>query len=237
MRSFAEITAEKAGTLFRELGSRPELIGFVTNGVPQAMSAYLMSKMALEAETNTAVETVSLEFRNSKGILCNFRLRVIRKGDAIAFSPEFEMGDYGQKLINADSIDVGRDDYAFTGAYMKSKDTDEPKLFSYFDSAFRGMIFNGKEWIDSNRNGVEEKGVSFEDTTDCATMVSIVIFSIFEILSEYKDSVNEIEYPIDGLGKFKVTPVHNSYEVTLSFDKSFKSNCKNDELATKLATN
>ena len=99
--------------------------------------------------------------------------------------------------------------------------------------AFAGKIYVDGEWKDIQTS--EDKGLVFDDEVDVSMCAEAVIASIIEILCNNKDSSTDISYDVPGLGVFKVSPVKDGYSVSMTFDKQFKSNCKSDKLAEKIA--
>lgn len=222
MKTFTEVVESKAGQLFSELKGAPHLVGYITNAVPISIAVYLKKKM-LETGSTEAVLDICKLFQ--------FSLKANKKGDSVALIPEFTMLSDGKEYIDADEVD-------FSIKSIEELALDLQKNEDYIDVARNCLackVFNDDgEWEDTD-NKAGERGLIFNEESDVATAVCSVFSSIIEILSNNKDSSNDIEYEIVGFGKFTVKPSKNGYTTTLTFDKEFKGNCKLDILSEKLA--
>lgn len=227
MKTFTELTEKKLSKLFMEFNDSPHLASFITNGFPIAIASYLKQTLM-----DTHAEEVDAVFNSSTyGDIMKYSLKVVKKGDSIAFVPEFEIGNGGKDLINTDEIDF--DEESMTSiANDLSKNS---SLVSAFKEAYAGKIYGDDGWEDISTSS-DEKGITFDEENDIAMATVAVICSILEVLCNNKDSSSDIEYDVAGLGKFKVSPVKDGYNVSLTFDKQFKANCKSDKLSDELAS-
>jgi hypothetical protein len=96
--------------------------------------------------------------------------------------------------------------------------------------AFAASTYNDGEWKESEK---EESGIVFDSSPDACISEIIPIVTILEVLANNKDASSDVEYDVEGLGKFKISPVKDGYTVTCTFNKEFKSTCKSDALAEK----
>lgn len=233
MKTFTELNEKKLSKLFMEFNDSPSLAGFITAGFPVAISSYLKKKLMEEKG-----DSVSLTFNGDDSYkdIMTFTLNVVKKGDSVAFIPEFSLGETGKKLINTDEIEF--DETAMTkianGLIAKSKDEDENEVIEVFREAYAGKIYSDDGWKDIS-NSDDEKGLTFDDETDIGMVIATTLTSILEVLCNNKDASSDIEYDVTGLGKFKVSPAKDTYNVSLTFDKQFKSNCKSDKLSEEIA--
>lgn len=222
-KTFVDIVELKAGQLFSEIKNSPQLAGYITNGVPVSIAAYLKGKML---ETNSSEATLDI------CKLFHFSLKANKKGDSVALIPEFSMLSDGKEYMDSDEVD-------FSIKAIEELALELQKNEDYIEAARNAIackVFNDDgEWEDTDSKS-NEKGLTFSDEADVATAIISVFVSIIEILSNNKDASNDIEYEIDGLGKFTVKPSKDGYTTTLTFDKEFKSNCKSDKLSEMLAS-
>lgn len=226
MKTFTELTEKKLSQLFMEFSHYPQLAGHITNGFPKAISSYLKKEL-LETKSDYAEVVIG---GPTYGELMKFALKVVKKGDSVAFVPEFEMCTAGSDFINADEIEFDEKNLtSMCEDLVKNKE-----LITAMREAFAGKIYTDDGWVDVSPSD-DEKGVTFDDETDLALATLSVVAAIIEILCNNKDTSSDIEFEISGLGKFKVSPVKNGYNTTLTFDKEFKSNCKSDKLSEELA--
>lgn len=223
MKTFTEITEKKLSKLFMEINSYPQLSSFVTNGFPIAIAGYLKKKMMDESSDYAEVVIGG----NKYGELMKFILRAVKKGDSIAFVPEFEIGTAGKDFINTDEIDF--DEEALT--LMANDITDNHDLIDAFNNGFAGKVYTDDGWTDATSANEDEKGLIFDDENDTAMAAVCVVAAILEVLTNNKDASSDLEYDVAGLGKFKVSSAKDTYNVTLTFDKQFKTNCKSDKLS------
>lgn len=226
MKTFTEITEKKLSKLFLEFNDSPQLASYVTNGFPTAISS-LLKKTLMDAKGDYAEVIIGGE---SYGELMKFILKVVKKGDSVAFVPEFEMGLGGKELINVDEIDFDEDSMTRIATDLtKNKD-----LIASLKEGFAGKLYGDDGWEDISSSD-DERGLAFDDENDIAMAAVATIVAILEVLCNNKDSSSDIEYEVSGLGKFKVSPVKDGYTTTLTFDKQFKANCKSDKLSDELA--
>lgn len=226
MKTFTEITEKKLSKLFMEFNDSPTLASYITDGFGRAISSALKKNLMEEKADYAEVILGGSGF----GELMKFTLKTVKKGDSVAFVPEFEMGTTGKDFINTDEIEF--DEKNLTD--MANDITGNKELIVAFREAFAGKLYTDEGWEDVNTND-EEKGVTFDDENDIAMAACSVVAAILEVLCNNKDSASDIEYEIPGLCKFKVSPVKDGYNTTATFDKEFKSNCKSDKLAEELA--
>lgn len=226
MKTFTEIAEKKLGSFFMELNGSPQLAAYITDGFGRAISSYLKkSLMDSKSEYSECVIGGS-----GFGELMKFKLRVVKKGDSVAFVPEFEIGVAGKDFIGADEIEFSEDNLvSITNDIKENKE-----LIIAFREAFAGKLYTDDGWTDVYPTE-DEKGLVFDDENDLGLCASTVVGSIIEILCNNKDASSDIEYDIPGLCKFKVSPVKDGYSTTATFDKEFKSNCKSDKLSEELA--
>ena len=227
MKTFTEITEKKLSKLFMEFNGSPALAAYITNGFPIAVSSYLKKKLS-----ETKSEYADCEIGGqSMGEFMKFTLKTVKKGDSVAFVPEFEIGTAGRDFINLDEIEFDEENITKMANDMINGDKD---LVIAFKEAFAGKRFTDDGWVDTDSSD-DEKGISFDAEVDIAMAACTTVAAIFEVLCNNKDSSSDIEYEVTGLGKFKVSPIKDGYNITLAFDKEFKSNCKSDKLAETLA--
>lgn len=229
MKTFTELTEKKLSKLFLEFNDSPTLASYVTNGFPIAISSYLKKKL-MDTKADHAELTISGS--DNYADLMTFALKVVKKGDSVAFVPEFTLGDAGKAFIEVDEIEF--DETAMTKMANGMTGKENKEVLDAFKEAFAGKLYKDDGWEDINTTD-DERGLVFDDENDIAMAVAATVSSIFEVLCNNKDSSSDIEYEIIGLGKFKVSPVKNGYSVSLTFDKQFKSNCKSDKLSEELA--
>lgn len=222
IKTFTEVVEAKAGQLFSEVKGAPQLAGYFTNAVPISIAAYLKGKM---------METQKPEATLDICDLMQFSLKANKKGDSVALMPEFAMLSKGKEYINSDEVDFSiKSIEEFSLELLKNDD-----YITCARNALACKIFNDDgEWEDMDSKS-NEKGLTFNDEADVSTAICSVFVSIIEILTNNKDSSNDIEYEIPGLGKFTVKPTKDGYATTLTFDKEFKSNCKSDKLSEIMA--
>lgn len=226
MKTFTEITEKKLSKLFMEFNDSPQLASYVTDGFGRAISSALKKKLMDEKSDYAELVLGGSNF----GELMKFILKVVKKGDSVAFVPEFEMGTAGKDLINADEVEF--DEANLTE--MANDLTSNTEAIIAFREAFEGKLYGDDGWVDVSSND-DEKGLTFDDETDVAMAACSVVAAIIEVLCNNKDSSSDIEYEIPCLCKFKVSPVKDGYNTTATFDKEFKSNCKSDKLSEELA--
>lgn len=223
MKTFTEVVETKAGQLFSEVKTSPQLAGYFTSAVPISIAAYLKGKMLKET-----VPEVTLKICD----LFQFTLRANKKGDSVALIPEFTMLPEGRVYIESDDVD-------FSIKSIEEFSLDLKNNAEYMEAARNALackVFtDDQEWVDTDTK-TSEKGLIFNDEADVATAICSVFASIIEILANYKDPSNDIEYDISGLGRFTVKPTKDGYNTTLTFDKEFKSNCKSDKLSEIMAS-
>lgn len=226
MKTFTELTDKKLCKFFEEFRNYPLLAGFITDGFGRAVSSYL-KKQLMESKSDYA----ELIIGGPKfGEIMKFVLRATKKGDSVAFIPEFEMLTAGKDFINADEVEFDEKNIV----EMSNDLSKNKEAIIAFREAYAGKLYTDEGWEDLNP-GDEEKGLIFDVEEDIAMASCSVVASIIEVLCNNKDASSDIEYEIPGLCKFKVSPVKDGYNVTATFDKEFKSNCKSDKLAEELA--
>ena len=226
MKSFTDLLTEDLVNVWPAL-TDPKLVAYISHGFPVALAAYLQKQLS-ESETNESELTISLP----DGDLVKFMLKGVKKGDSVAFLPEFELCSYGKELINKDSIDFDVDTELDRAMHEMSKN----KLFcEYLDKAFRDCVYNKGEWESNNKNGENNVGLEFVNREDVAAAAIMVVMKLLSILCDNKDESSTVEYKYDTFGTFKIVASKNGYDVTATFDKEFKGNCKCDELAEKIA--
>ena len=224
MKTFTDIVENKMSDFFMEVKEMPQLSGFVTNGFPIAVAAYLSSEMYDEGKNES-----ELVLEGPAGKIMKFSLSAIKKGDSIAFVPEFDLLDAGKEFIEADEVKFDAETIEnFSRDLVKNE-----RFMKCLRESFGGKAYVNGEWTDIDTK-TDEKGLTFDEESDVAVAACSVIMSIIEILCNNKDASTEIAYDVPGLGKFKVSPVKGGYSVSLIFDKEFKGNCKSDKLAEKL---
>lgn len=224
MKTFTDVVEKKLGEFFTEIREFPQLAGFVTGGLPVAIASYLASDMY----ENTKAES-ELVISGPTGKIMRFELKATKKGDSVALLPGFELLDAGKEFINSDEVKFDAnmiEDFA-------KEITKNEKFTTCLREAFAGKIYSDGEWVDMQSG--DDKGLVFDDETDVAVSAESAILSIIEILCNNKDSSTDITYDVPGLGEFKVSSVKDGYSVSMTFDKQFKSNCKSDKLAEKIA--
>ena len=226
MTTFTELTEKKLSDIFAEFSEYPTIAGFITNGFPIAISSYL-KKSLLDNDSDYAELVIG---GANIGELMKFILRVNKKGDSFAFIPEFEMGTAGKDFINLDEIEFDEE----TIANMSADFASNKEVITAFREAFEGNTYTDDGWVSMNPDE-DEIGVTFDEENDISMSVFCVVTAIREVLCNNKDASSDIENDVAGLGKFKVSPVKNGYNTTLTFDKEFKSNCKSDKLADKFS--
>lgn len=223
IKTFTEVVEVKAGQLFQEVKTAPQLAGYFTNSVPVSIAAYLKGKML-----KTGAHEATLDICN----LMRFSLKANKKGDSVALMPEFSLLPDGQEYINSDEVD-------FSIKSIEQLALDIKDNVDYIECARNALAYktfnDDGEWEDSITKS-EERGLTFDDESDVSTAICLVFVSIIEILTNNKDSSNDIEYSIPRLGKFTVKPGKDGYSVSLTFDKEFKSNCKSDKLSEMIAS-
>ena len=226
MKTFTEITEKKLSKLFMEFNDSPQLASYITDGFGKAISSALKKKLM-----DDKLDYAELILGGSSfGELMKFALKVVKKGDSVAFVPEFEMGVAGKDFINTDEIEFDEENLT----KMANDLTENKDAIVAFREAFEGKLYTDDGWKDVSANE-DEKGVTFDAEQDIAMAACSVVAAIIEILCNNKDSSSDIEYEIPGLCKFKVSPVKDGYNTTATFDKEFKSNCKSDKLSEELA--
>lgn len=226
MKTFTEITEKKLSKLFMEFNDSPQLASYITDGFGRAISSALKKKLMDEKSDYAELVLGGSNF----GELMKFILKVVKKGDSVAFVPEFEMGAAGRDFINTDEIEFDEGNLT----KMANDLAGNKEAIIAFREAFEGKLYKDNGWEDISNND-DEKGVTFDDETDIAMAACSVVAAIIEVLCNNKDSSSDIEYEIPGLCKFKVSPVKDGYNTTATFDKEFKSNCKSDKLSEELA--
>lgn len=224
-KTFVDVVESKVHDFFREFDHAPEYISFLVNGFPVAVAAYLSSQLY----ENHKAES-ELVINSPSGKIMRFGLKATRKGDAVAFLPEFELLDAGKEYINSDEVE-------FDSVLLEelSRSISNPEFIKILKEAWYGKIYVNGEWFDDPKVATcTDKGLTFIEDSDVAICAAVVIYSIIEILCNFKESTCDVTYEIERLGTFKISPVKNGYNVTLTFDKEFKSTCKSDILAEQL---
>lgn len=226
MKTFTELTDKKLCNLFTEFQQYPLLAGFITDGFGRGISSYLKKELMDNKSDYSELILGGPKY----GEVMKFILKAVKKGDSVAFIPEFEMLTAGKDFINSDEIE-----FDVKNIVEMANDLKENKeCMIAFREAYAGKLYTDDGWTDLNA-GDDEKGLAFDEETDIAVASCAVIASIIEVLCNNKDESSDIEYEIAGLCKFKVSPVKDGYNVTATFDKEFKTNCKSDKLAEELA--
>lgn len=224
MKTFTNFVEEKVGDLFLELNQAPQLTGFITNGFPIAIAAYLSQKL-YDSDNGEA----ELVIGGRPGNIIKFSLKAVKKGDSIAFVPEFELLDAGSEYINSDELSFdSKSAEEFANDLTKNKD-----FIECLRNAFQGSIYVNGEWETDLSN--EERGLVFSDESDIAICAVCSVHALLEVLCNNKDASSDLIFEVPGLGSFKVSAAKDGYSVSLTFDKEFKSNCKSDKLAEKMA--
>ena len=226
MKTFTELTEKKLSKLFMEFNDAPQLASFITDGFGKAISSALKKNLMDKKSDYSELIIGGSNF----GELMKFALKVVKKGDSVAFVPEFEMCTAGKDFINTDEIEFNEDNIT----KMANDLTTNKDAIIAFKHAFEGKLYTDEGWTDISVND-DEKGVTFDDEADIAMAACSVVAAIIEVLCNNKDSSSDIEYEIPGLCKFKVSPVKDGYNTTATFDKEFKSICKSDKLSEELA--
>lgn len=226
MKTFTDIVESKLSNFFSEIKSTPHLAGFITDGFPTAISSYLSSDM-FEGEKASS----ELVIDGPVGKIMKFSLNAVKKGDSIAFVPEFEMLEAGKEFINSDEVDFDSDTIENFGRDLVKNE----RFIKCLKECFGCSVYLNGEWKETT-NETDETGLVYEVEEDVAVSAASVILSIIEVLCNNKDASTEITFEVPGLGVFKVAPVKGGYSTTLTFDKEFKANCKSDKLADKIGS-
>lgn len=225
MKSFTDLLTEEVKLVWPAL-TDSKLVSYISHGFPVALAAYLQKTLE-DSDNNESELTISLP----DGDLVKFTLKGVKKGDSVAFLPEFELCSYGKELINKDSIGFDIETDLDKAMHEMSKN----KLFcEYLDKAFRDCVYVKGEW-ESNNKGDTNVGLEFVNREDVAAAAIMVVVKLLSILCDNKDEASTVEYKYDTFATFKISATKNGYDVTATFDKEFKSNCKCDELAEKIA--
>ena len=229
MKTFTEVVESKLSGIFSAISTKPEYTGYLTNGLPIGIAVHLKRLMLEEKKPE-----VSIKF----GDLCEFSLKANKKGDAVAFLPEFKILDGGQKMIDSDDVNVTRailTDYTFA-----AKNNEELINFAKDAKyAMEGWIYSDNKWVNPETPKISDddyNGINLPEPTDVLMTTFCIITSIIEILANNKDQSADITYTIDGFGTFTVKPVKNGYTVSLTFEKEFKQNAKDDKLTEVIAS-
>lgn len=220
-KTFTDVVEARTSSFFPEVDQSPELAGYFVGGLGTSIAAYLKEQLFDSDKTMATLEIPGL---------MKFTLVANKKGDSVALVPGFDMLDDGKKYIAEDDLKFSKADITDMAKTIRSNE----KYLCCAKEAIACKIYDDGEWKETESNTIH-KGVMFEDETDVSVVVVSLFASIIEILANTKDSVNDIEYPIDNFGKFTVKPVKDGYNVTLTFDKEFKTLCKSDKLAEKFA--
>ena len=225
MKTFTDIVEKKIGDFFTEIREYPHLASYITNGFPNAIASYLSSDMYENSKPES-----ELILSCPAGKIMRFAPKSTKKGDSVAFIPEFDLLDAGKEYVNSDEVEFDAKMIEdFSNDIVKNE-----KFAKCLREAFAGKLYIDGSWEDILTNN-DDKGLIFEDEKDAAVCAESVILSILEILCNNKDSSTDISYEVPGLGVFKVVSVKDGYNVSLTFDKEFKTNCKSDKLAEKIA--
>lgn len=226
MTTFTELVEKKLGDIFSEFKDHPYITSYVVNGFPMSIASYLTKKMYDETKPYS-----ELVIESPSGKIMKFSLTASKKGDSIAFVPEFSILELGKEYISSDEIEFDSDAIvAFGKELVKNRD-----FMECVKQAFALNIFSDGEWIELPDKKDDEAGLFYEDENDCAVSLAAVFFKLIEVLCNNKDASQDIDFTVDKLGTFKVSPVKGGYSVHLVFDKEFKSYCKSDVLAEKLS--
>lgn len=237
MKTFTDIVESKIGKLYPEFSAMPELSSYLTYGFPNAISSYLIQDM-FENEKSSS----ELVIDGPTGKLMRFTLTATKKGDSIAFVPEFSILDAGKELISSDEIDLDSDVIVKFAEHIK----DNNKFLKCLAESYALRIYVDGEWKDIDKRKLESMfdagnndamGLVYDEETDVAVSTAVVILAIIEILCNNKDASSEITYSVPSLGTFKVSPIKGGYSVSLTYDKEFKANCKSDKLAELISDN
>lgn len=231
-KTFTEVMEMKATEFFSEFGTRPHIIGYITKSIPIAIAAYLTDKLS-ESENAESELVIS----SNEGPICKFLLKAVKKGDSVAFIPDFELLEVGKKWVMADELNF--DSMVFEEVGRKVAENKD--FINSLNSSYAGLVYVNGEWK-SNPNTSplldnEANGVMFSEEADSGVIFAVYILTIFEILCNNKDASNDVELPsLLSLGKVKISPVKDGWNVSIVFDKEFKAACKSDALAEKIAS-
>jgi len=220
MKTFTEVVEKKLAKMFTEFRDSPQLVGYVTAGIPIAIASNLRAKMLEDPRDEVSIKI---------GNYMKFILKINKRGDSTAFTPEFELLEKGKEVLNEDSIEYTDKD----AELLAHEILDDEDFINACRQALSGKTFDDEKWVEE---GKTEKGVVYDEESDVAVCVTTTLLSLIEILTNNKDSSNEVEYDVAGLATFKVSPVKDGYTVTAVFDKAFKNLCKSDKLAEKLSS-
>lgn len=219
-RTFTELVNKNVGKLFNTFQGNPELTGFIVNGVPVALRSALRKMMIDNPEAKKEIVI---------GDVCKFTLAISKRGDSLAITPGFELLESGLNLI-------GKDDFEVTDREIEALSIsiiDDQALLYASQEAMAGKDYNDVEWADIVEKG---PGLKFSDESDTAVAFVSYILTVMEVLSNNKDSAQEVEYEVPGLGTFKVKEDKGKWVVSLSYDKAYKAGCKSDALINAVST-
>lgn len=227
MNTFIELLNKPLAKSFEAFSNKPEVSALVAEIVPMSISLYLRN----ELEKTKTEATITFGDKRIGGDLIKFRLKPNKKGASVAFLPEAEFADNFIDLVSSESLEL---DEQFIENFSYGIIENE-EFVDIFKNHMSGMRYEDGEWVTSKKNDESMYGVRFEDTNDIGFIVATYFKVILECLNSTKDPSSEVELPIIDFGTFKIKGVKNGYSVTMTFDKEFKSNCKNDKLAEELS--
>ena len=231
MKTFTEVLEENMCQFFTDFSRKPHLIGYVLNNSPRAFSSYLHTELAKSEKDESEIVISS-----KNGPICRFILKAVKKGDSVAFIPDFELLEYGKELMSKDEMKFDYDLIEEVGHNLITNTA----FCNCAVTASSGMVFTDGEWkanpIPVNSPD-DVNGIAFAEEADACIVMVTYIFTILELLCNNKDVSSDVELPtLPSLGKAKISPVKDGYNVTITFDKEYKAMCKSDTLAEKFAS-
>ena len=205
---------------------------YFVSGCFRGISGYIQRQVIREHNMTPCIEIRTRD----RGVICRIGAKVVERGDSSPVMPTFELGPLGEKWFKSDKLSFEPQDISDVGFCLTLDD----EVIKCLVHGFRHDICEAGEWRKSDKpdssiisDPDKDKkctaiGINFENNADAGCAAASVILTIFEILCNYKDASNDIEYEVNGFGKFKVRPSGDRFEVGVTFDKNFENGCKVD---------
>lgn len=217
-KTMTDVVASKMATCWKVVEQHPHLASYVVTGIPNGAAIALRRKMIEERKPKVSINIADI---------LKISLVASKRGDSVAFLPEFELLEKGYELIEAEELEFDVDELS---SYSLSVMEDEIFLDSIVHTMASEEYTDNNVWVASKGNA----GIEWASNTEDPALVTMFYFSaILEALANNKDvTAPAVEYHVPSFGTFKISKKKAKWEVTVSdFDKEFSALCKNDTLA------
>ena len=190
-KTMTDVVASKMATCWKVVEQHPHLAAYVVTGIPNGLAITLRRKMLEERKTRVSV--------NISDIM-KISLVASKRGDSVAFLPEFELLEKGLELIENEELDFDVDELS---AYSLSVMEDEVFLDSIVHTMASEEYTDNNVWVASKGNS----GIEWASNTEDPSLVAMFYFaSILEALANNKDvTAPAVEYAVPSFGTFKIS--------------------------------